>query len=358
MAGPADPNELIKNVYYSPEGYTGAKKLWETIQDKYPHSNITLKQVQDWHRSQLVVQQNKPVKPIKEFEHYDVVKIPNHLHMTDLLTMATENRGRYQYRWMIVVIDVASRYIGTVALHTKNGAYVTEALKQIYNEDDHLDVPKIIQTDLGSEFTNRSFEAFCTEQHITHKTVEVGDHRGVGLVERVNKTIAMPLYAFMQVLENKNAEEGRPKVVTSWVDNMKSFVTAYNNRINNAHGLKPIDAIKLPSVPHKDRKAIKDPFLADKDETLTDAERAELKAKIFHFGDNVRLLLKRPPKGSYQDNRIRATDQRWSNEIYTIYATRKRSEDSPRVYLLLNADGSLKPHAAYPEELQLIKSAA
>jgi transposase InsO family protein len=49
--------------------------------------------------------------------------------------------------------------------------------------------PILIQSDNGSEFLNKSFQALLKSFKVQHTTAQVGDHNRQGIIERFNRTI-------------------------------------------------------------------------------------------------------------------------------------------------------------------------
>lgn len=93
----------------------------------------------------LVQIHKKPDAKSKLFNSYDVT-VPNYRHEIDILYLPHDDG----YKYLLVVVDVASRYICAKPLKEKSSSAVTEALKLIYT------IPNESPTIVKQSVTNRS----------------------------------------------------------------------------------------------------------------------------------------------------------------------------------------------------------
>ena len=76
---------------------------------------------------------------------------PNDIHQAEVLYLP---HGRYEkkvYKYLLNIVDVASRYKGSYQLATKNSKEVAQAFQWIY-ENTPLTYPKALIIDDGKEF--------------------------------------------------------------------------------------------------------------------------------------------------------------------------------------------------------------
>ena len=66
------------------------------------------------------------------------------------------------YNYILTVIDVLSKYAFAIPIKRKTCDYVTDAFKRIFETR----VPKLLQTDHGSEFINKKTQALLKEYNI------------------------------------------------------------------------------------------------------------------------------------------------------------------------------------------------
>ncbi|OAJ32744.1 hypothetical protein BDEG_28629 [Batrachochytrium dendrobatidis JEL423] len=90
----------------------------------------------------------------------------------------------------------------------------TEAMKKV------LDIEKsiLIQSDNGTEFLNGAFQRLLTSKGVRHITVEVGDHKRQGIIERFNRT-----------LENIIALYQEARRTNTYIDVLEDIVYNYNH---------------------------------------------------------------------------------------------------------------------------------
>ena len=78
------------------------------------------------------------------------VQTPNAVHQADLLFFPHNKRERKVLKYVLTVVDVASRFKAAEPLTSKDSSEVTKAFKRIYKGPPHW--PKVLQVDPGREF--------------------------------------------------------------------------------------------------------------------------------------------------------------------------------------------------------------
>ena len=68
----------------------------------------------------------------------------------------------------------------------------------------HYGVPKSIRSDPGTVFMSNSFKNFCQQYHVKHVTCPVRDHRGIGKIERLFRTINERLRTNKNIIVKKD----------------------------------------------------------------------------------------------------------------------------------------------------------
>ena len=112
------------------------------------------------------------------------------LDLIEMLPFKKYNKG---YSYIMVAIDVFSRYAFAEAIKSKQGKDVTEAFKSMIKERRPLNV----QTDKGKEFLNKHFKNLLKETGITFFTGENSDIK-CSLAERFNSTLQIQLLGASQ----------------------------------------------------------------------------------------------------------------------------------------------------------------
>lgn len=219
----------------------------------------------------------------------------------DLIDMSKFAHSNHNNKWILVLVDIFTRYAFAEPLKTKSDAI--DALKKMF-EDQHLqdkpisvnpNIPKdenaiyfrILTTDQGNEFNNKQANAFYKTKHIIHQMVLVHDHRKLSIVDRFCKTIKTMI--FKHFTANNT---------TTWIGTLPTFIEAYNNTPHPAlWSIKPSDA---------DKYLIRI-FMINKIKAL-----ANKKTRKIQVGDHVRVKVRAPFKKGY-------TTQ-FSRDVYTVDA--------------------------------------
>lgn len=92
----------------------------------------------------------------------------DHLHQLDLADMSTFARFNNGSRFILMVVDVFSKYCWLRPLKDKSAASVTDAYADILSTS--LRRPVYVQSDLGKEFTNSMFQNYLRLNNITFYT--------------------------------------------------------------------------------------------------------------------------------------------------------------------------------------------
>ena len=183
--------DIIKKAFYSPEsGLVSARNLYKKLKPDNP--KVTLKLITEFIKNQATNQIHAPKKiPLTE---YHQIRAPGlgefQLDILDLSNYARHNNG---YRYILVVIDIYSRYSFVVPLKTKAGSVVLEAMKQMEHEITKHKV-KIYSfvMDAGSEFNNNAFNKHYANVKMYRKSPDI--HNSTGIVERRNGYIYVDVY--------------------------------------------------------------------------------------------------------------------------------------------------------------------
>jgi len=172
---------LLQNLYYSPNTqYTSIKSLHDAVRNK----GISYNEVRNFIRAQESSQLFKKQKQIKHY--YPITaKFKFEILQMDLIDMSDIASTNRNFKYLLVVIDVFSRFAFVVPLRSKDAETVTEALKDIIHETQ----PTIINTDLGSEFISQSFKKLIERQGAEINYVAVNEHKKLAIVDRFVRTL-------------------------------------------------------------------------------------------------------------------------------------------------------------------------
>ena len=77
------------------------------------------------------------------------------MDLVDMSKFEAENHG---YHWILTIIDVFSKYLWAIPLHTKDQVSVSNALLELFAI---IGTPEILQSDNGKEFVKGVIEPLC-----------------------------------------------------------------------------------------------------------------------------------------------------------------------------------------------------
>lgn len=181
-------DKLLEQLYYDPEtGFISANALHKKAKEFDP--SITLKQVNDWYKTKLDIQQH-----VQQKDSYDDFRITSNNPNSWQMDLAF-----WEGKAILTAININSRLGFAKLLKNKRADTVLTGIKELVNEQ-KVDV---LTTDNGKEFLNRKASTYLKSQKITHFNNEPGDHATMGKIERFNRTIKMRLIRMKQPITEK-----------------------------------------------------------------------------------------------------------------------------------------------------------
>lgn len=242
-------------------------------------------------------------KPHKErIKPKTIVSAPNILHQMDLLYMRPDRVSEGDLKYILVVIDVATRAMDCRALTSHSSTAVRDAAESIYTSGIYLTKPQKIMTDPGTEFKG-AFNKWCVDNGIGHVVSSIaGRSRSLGYVEWANKVIGEVLLRIMRNQEYLYGEE-----VSWWSDNLQRLTEAFNRLyVREPIQVDPFDPPKIPKGGEE----------------------------LIPIGTKVRVMLYKPrgfTHGERLNGLFRNGDQRWEDDQTTIIGVDMRP-DQPIMY--------------------------
>ena len=123
--------------------------------------------------------------------------------MADLLFLPTTKRG---YRYLFVLVDLATNEFDVEPLKDKNAESTKEALKAIFKRGKYIKGADVIRTDDGAEFKG-VFRKYLYDNNIMYKEALANRHSQLANVESLNKQLGRLLNGYMNSIELKTGEE-------------------------------------------------------------------------------------------------------------------------------------------------------
>ena len=243
--------------------------------------------------------------------------------LMDLHRFARVNKG---FKYILIVLDVFSRYAWARPLKTKTGTETAAAFRDIFRGGRH---PTKLWTDKGTEFWNRDVR-FVLHGPTFHNQAVRGTltANNVELYSTQNEPKAMIAERFIRTLRGKIESNYILTHSTVWYDILPYLIQEYNTAIHRTIGMSPIDACK----PENYSKVYKTQFKKKFKPT---------RKLMYTVGDKVRITVH---KKVFE----KGTAPNWSEEIFEISAI---VPGRPLTYRLKDLTGEKIEGSFYTEQL-------
>ena len=242
---------------------------------------IVCTQIKEWLMKQDAYTLHKPIRRRFKRNRVIVGRIDQQWQM-DLADMQSMQKFNNSYRYLLVCINVFSKYAWVVPLENKTSLSLVEAFKTILASGRK---PEKIITDQGTEFFNKHFKALLKDEDI--ELYNTYNETKASVVERLIRTLKTRMWRYFTA-----------KKTMRYIDTLPDLVYLYNHTIHRSIKRKPVD------VTAKNKKQVWHTLYANHDEV----KHPKYKFKI---GDQVRISkIKRTFDKGYLPN--------FSKEIFTM----------------------------------------
>ena len=257
--------------------------------------------------SALAKELHKPVK--RKFNKRRVmVNGIDKIWAADLADMKAFEDYNDGYTFLLLVIDIFSKYGWIVPLKNKKGKTVAKALENIFEERK----PEKLWTDKGTEFYNKDVKKLLDIYNTENEEKS-------SIVERWIRTMKEKMWKYFT--DNNTYK---------YIDVLPELVEDYNNTVHSSIKMTPIDASKKKNELTVWRNLYPDRY---KINNLTPK---------FSVGDEVRIIKK---KKVFE----KGYTTRWTEEIFTI---KEIQNTNPITYKLEDLQGEEIKGTFYEPELQ------
>lgn len=237
----------------------------------------------------------------------------NDLFQADLVEMIPYCKENKNFRYLLTVINVFTKFAWATPIKSKSAKDVTAAFETILKSIRRA--PDNLQTDAGKEFFNLKFKKLMSEYKINHYTTY--SKLKASIVERFNRTLKSKMW-------KRFSMQGSYK----WIHIIDAIVKEYNNSFHRT--------IKM--TPAKVKKVDEKRLLSTVYSNIKSFKRGK-----FKVGDFVRI--------SYNETLFeKGYTPNWSTEIFQI---RKVQMTNPVTYLLADYQKYNIKGGFYEHELQL-----
>ena len=315
-------NSKLTEIYYNlegPGGFGGVTPFYREVKKRFP--SITRKQIISWLRSQETYGVHLPYHA-KIPRSRIIVKGIDYLWEMDLMDMSLLSRYNKGFKFVLLVIDVFSKYVWVRPVKSKNASIILDMVKNIMKESGRT--PRYIRTDKGTEFVNRVLSKFLNSIHVEH--IQTHSEVKAAFAERAIKTIKGKLFKYMYHFQTRN-----------YINILNKVVKVYNATIHSTIKMAP------KNVTHKNETQLWWSVYANISGKGA-IVRNIAKGGFLNEGDYVRVSFLR---GVFD----REYRQKWSSEIYQVY--KRRMRDGVMVYWLRDLGGEELKGTFYRQELEL-----
>jgi len=219
-------DSLLKKLYYStdsPVCYAGVNKLYNEARKKLP--KIKVNDVKHFLSKQQTYTLHKPVK--KRFPRNRIVTAGLDVDwQADLADLSALKKYNNNYTFVLVCVDVLSRYIWAIPIKRKTGEQTAEAMQKILNQGR---IPWRLCTDRGREFKNQSFQTLMHKYDIQYFNATSPDVKA-GMAEIYIRHLKNRIYRYFTKMKT-----------FCYLDVLPRIVDSMNHSVCRTTGMAPID---------------------------------------------------------------------------------------------------------------------
>ena len=300
--------QFLHDLYYKPGELGSVGRFYRRNETVLKERKITKAYVKRWLEKQEVRQ---VFKRKRKKEYYSIIAnppVPRNNYQMDLMDWHQLSRWNKGYKWMMVNIDVYSRYVMVVPMKKKNDPSVVAAYRKI---TERMGITKNLTTDLEPAVMGAKFQKLLEGQGTKFWATDPQFSTNTGMVERMNRTIRMYMREYFKVYKTKN-----------WIDHIDELIRTYNNDRHRMIKAKPIDVWQGKQA---NNQVINRPPITIK------------------IGDQVRFLKKYEQFTKISDQKV------WSKNVYTVVG-----REGKRFKILKNSDNKTV-HWKSHNDLQVVK---
>ena len=315
--------EYLSSLYFNPKlpsSYLGPEKLYQLVKSQAKFK-IGRHGIRKWLQDQEAYSLTRGARRKYIRSRVIVAGIDSQwdVDLMDMVDIAKLNDG---VKYVLVAIDIFSRFAHCRQIKSKKGEDVLGALKLILSGTRK---PNAMRTDQGQEFRSKVVNAYLKSQNI-HHFYALNTKTKANYAERLIKTLKHKLFRYM--LKNRTQR---------YIDVLQDIVHSYNHTVHRSLGKPPASISEANEGESRLQQYLLRPGTSKPGKTK---KNKKYKYKIYQ---TVRLSHVR----SVFD---REYSQKWTGELFKI-DTRFRREGVP-VYTILDWDGERVDGTFYEPELQ------
>lgn len=313
--------KTLEKVYFNTSheaSFSGAAKLLRVARQK----KISKVKTQQWLEAQDAYSKHKPVRHRFPRRIYNVRNIDDfwEADLVDLRSIKDYNDG---YVYLLVVIDVLSKFAWVQPLRDKSAATVAKAFNVILSKkNSNGRSPICLQTDKGKEFIGIAFQTLLKKKNIQFRIARNPDIKAA-IVERFNRTLKERMWRYFTYSGQKR-----------YIDVLQNIVSAYNHATHSGIKMAPASVTLMTAARARDN-------------LLQRYKKTDHCHPKYNVGDIVRIST---AKAAF----AKGYESGWSSELFKIH--RISLSICPVTYILRDLHDEDIDGIFYEAELSRVQS--
>lgn len=325
--------EYLASVYFDPShpgSFGGPEKLYKTVQAEGKFK-IGKYRIGKWLRDQDAYSLTKGVRRKFNRSRVIVEGLDDQwdVDLMDMKDVANKNDG---YQYVLVAIDIFSRFAWCVPSRSKAAKHILEAFQRLLVGPR---LPAVIRTDKGKEFNNREVSKFLLDRDIRHFNAQNTEVKA-NYVERLIKTLKHRIFRYF--IKNRTQR---------FVTVLEDIVRSYNNTVHSSLGRTPASVNE--SNEHESRYeqyVLRQRRIPGRRNLVkSESRKSKLRRYAFKVGQLIRI--------SHVRNVFdREYSQKWTGELFKV--RRRFRRDGLPSYSIEDWSGEKIEGTFYEPELQAV----
>jgi len=216
--------EDIKSIYFN-TSHAAAYSNFNKLRKHLPVS-VSSNSIRTFLREEPSYTLHRPARKKYKRDFVFATNIQDCWHI-DLMEMQCYKSKNDGVRYLLVVIDVLSKFLWIRTLRDKTATSVKEALKNIIDSSGQC--CETIYSDKGLEFNNKIIREYLKSKDIKLINSENSDIKAC-VAERVIRTIKEKIWKHFTHVNSHR-----------YIDVLQNLVTSYNNTVHSATKMKPCE---------------------------------------------------------------------------------------------------------------------
>ena len=270
------------------------------------------------------------------FERRKYVCMVFHCMASDLKDLSSLSQFNNSYKWLLICIDIGSRYVHGRGLLNKSAQSVKDAFQDIFEEfkKTNRPLPRTLICDQGAEYKNAKVKSLMHDNFI--KMVFTRDQTKAAHAERAIKTICNMIYRYFSIEKTYTWIDILPKIISSYNQTYHSAILMTPQSVGYGQSDEIFARTHFQSKPQTrpPKYAVGDyVYITKQKKAFSKAYKGRFIAEVFRIKRVIRShpytyqlvdLMEEPIQGSFYEAELRATKLPEFYEIEEVLKTRKR----------------------------------